>query len=75
MNHRTIVTNTATEKITIQWMVENNFLYETKQCAECLIEMSIKEKCTKTIFRCKRCRNENSIFSGTIFYNTKMSKI
>jgi hypothetical protein len=73
INHRTIVTNTVNEKSTIQWMVDNNYIYGSKLCEECEIEMPIKEKRGKTIFRCKRCRNEKSIFSGSIFYNTKMT--
>lgn len=75
ISHRELVTKTTTNKATLEWLLERNYIFSTKVCLNCSNQMQIKFKNLKNVFRCSKCRNETSIFQNSIFFNNKLTII
>jgi DNA-directed RNA polymerase subunit M/transcription elongation factor TFIIS len=71
MNHRELVLLTKDEQTAITWLRSSGFIPKTMFCNSCGWKMEIKATKSGEIFKCIKCKNTTSIFSETIFYNSK----
>lgn len=72
LTHRKLVLLTQTKTMTIEFMLSNNYLFSARNCIPCNRQMNLINKEIKSTFRCPKCRNEVSIFTNHLFYNTNL---
>lgn len=73
MTHRDIVVATLTYDSTIQWMMDNNYIRNTRHCTSCTDRRMILERRGNiSRWRCNRCKSSVSIFKDTILFNKNL---
>lgn len=72
MNHRNLVMATKDTLSTVTWLYNNNYITQNFSCQRCSKQMNTIINKKKQTFRCNKCKNEISLYTGSIFYNSKI---
>jgi hypothetical protein len=74
MNHRELCLVTQTEIDAVKWMLSNGYLKSECFCNKCNgHQMALTFDINTARFQCRRCKSCNSIYTGTILYNSNIT--